>query len=158
MNSLSLPEIEHIGDFVPVQVICKFHKVSIKTKQAILRTRSNFVYLFNFWTKEQIPPKSIVRSDWNSNSSEILCLPMLSANFLKIRLKLKRLCSGQDQIWCFCHSRAINSEVKSPIKPEIELVYVEVACPIFLPVSMILPVANNQEQLFPNAGCEFLSI
>ena len=26
---------------MPVQVICKFHKVSIKTKQAILRIRSN---------------------------------------------------------------------------------------------------------------------
>ena len=34
VNSLILPEYKYIWDFMPVKVICKFHKVSIKTIKA----------------------------------------------------------------------------------------------------------------------------
>ena len=55
-----------------VQAICNFHKDPIKTKQAMLWTRWNTVW-----------------SGQNSNSSEILCMSMLSASCIQIRLKLK---------------------------------------------------------------------
>ena len=88
----------NVRDFMPVQIICKFHKVSIKTKQAMLRTRPNMGF---FGTKGQVNPKSTVRSGRHSNSSEISCLSRLSASLIKIRLKLNRLCAEQSQIWCF---------------------------------------------------------
>ena len=71
MNSLILPEFKHIQDFMPIQVIWKFHKVSIKTKQAIRRTRSNMGF---FCTKGQVTLKSKVRSGQNSNSWG--CMPV----------------------------------------------------------------------------------
>ena len=33
--------VELVRDFIPVVIICKFHKDLIKTKHVILRTRSN---------------------------------------------------------------------------------------------------------------------
>ena len=33
--------VEPVRDFIPVVIICKFHKDLIKTKHVILRTRSN---------------------------------------------------------------------------------------------------------------------
>ena len=39
---------------MPVQVMCKFHKVLIKTKQAMLWTRLNMGF---FSTKGQVAPK-----------------------------------------------------------------------------------------------------
>ena len=63
---------------MPVQVICKFHTVSIKTKQAILQTRSNTPF---FITQGQVIPKKIAQSRWNSNSSKILWLSWLPASF-----------------------------------------------------------------------------
>ena len=36
VNSSIWPELELVQDFMPVQVICKFHKVSIETKYATL--------------------------------------------------------------------------------------------------------------------------
>ena len=72
VNSPILTKFEIVRDFMPVHVICNFHKnPTIKTKQAILRTRSNMEV---FGTKGQITPKSIIRSGRNSNSSEIVCL------------------------------------------------------------------------------------
>ena len=44
VNSPISPEVEHIWYFMPVQVICNFQKVSIKTKQAMLRTMSNMFF------------------------------------------------------------------------------------------------------------------
>ena len=92
VNSLILPEFKPVWDFMPVQVTCKFHKDPIKTKQAMLLTRWNTGF---FGTKGQVTPKSIVQSGQNSNSS------VLSASFIKIPLKLKRLCSRKGQIQCF---------------------------------------------------------
>ena len=83
-----------------VQVICKFYEVSIKTKPAMLRTRSNMAF---FGTKGQglVTPRSIVPSNRNSKSSAILCLCQLSASLVKIRLKLKKLCLEQGRIRLF---------------------------------------------------------
>ena len=68
-----------------------------------------------FCTKGQVTPKSIVRSGRNSNTSKILCLHMLSASFIKIRLKLnKKAMLRTRSIWYFCHSRVSNSEMNSP--------------------------------------------
>ena len=47
----------------------------------------------------------------------------LSASFIKIWLKLTRLCSGQGQMWRFRHSRANNSKVTHLIWPEFELIW-----------------------------------
>ena len=88
---------------MPVQVICNFHKVSIKNKKAMLRTR-------------QVNPNSTVQSSLNSNLS-ILWLCVLSVSLLKIRLKLKRLCSEQDWV-CFLfflHKRVSNSKMNNAI-------------------------------------------
>ena len=35
MTSLILPEFEHIRDFIPIHVICKFRKVSIKGERNV---------------------------------------------------------------------------------------------------------------------------
>ena len=43
-----LPELELFWDFMLIQVICNFHKDPVKTKQAMLRTRS---YTRGFGTK-----------------------------------------------------------------------------------------------------------
>ena len=35
VNNVILPEFELVRNFIPVQVICKFHKDPIKTKQTM---------------------------------------------------------------------------------------------------------------------------
>ena len=72
-----LPEFELVQDFMPVQVICNFHKDPIKTKQAMLWTRSNTGVV-------KVTPKSRVLSGQNLNSSKISCLSRLSARLIKI--------------------------------------------------------------------------
>ena len=63
----------------------------------------NYVYgSYRQGIKGQVTPKSIVQSDRNSNSSEILCLSRLSASLIKIQLKLRRLSHRQvHQTWRF---------------------------------------------------------
>ena len=94
-STVILPEFELVRDFMPVQDICNFHKDPMKTKQAMIWTRWNTGFL---GTKGQVTPKSIVQSGWNSNSSEILCLSVLSKSFIKFQLKYSGLYSGQGQI------------------------------------------------------------
>ena len=96
-----------VQDFMHVQITCKFHKASIKIKQAKILTKFEYGV---FSTKGQLTPTSIVRSCRNSNSFEILCLSSLSASLIKIRLKLKRLCSRQSQI---CFSALKRKELRS---------------------------------------------
>ena len=121
VNSPILPEFELVLDKA-VQVIYNFHKDPIKTKQAMLRTKSNM------GTKGLVTPKAIVRSGRSSNSSEILCLSRLSTKFIKVQLKLNRICPGKDQICFFFFffffrlSMANNSEEKSPISPDSEFI------------------------------------
>ena len=68
-----------------------------KTKQSMLWTRCKIGFFHN---KEQVTPKSIVQSGWNSISSETLCLFGLSfCKFHKVTIKLSRLYSRQGQIW-----------------------------------------------------------
>ena len=87
-----------LRDFMPVQIICKSQKDLIKTKQAMLWARSNMVI---FGTQGLVTPKWRVQSGQDLNSSVILCLSRLSASLINIWLKLKKLCTGQGQIWRF---------------------------------------------------------
>ena len=87
--------------------------------------------MFCFGTRGQVTPKSIVKSAWKSNSSEILCLSKLSASFIKFQLKLIRIYPGQSKIWSVS-ALTSNSKVNSPIWPEVELIqdfmHVHVIC------------------------------
>ena len=85
-----MPQFEFVRDF-----ICNFHKDQIKTKQALLRTRSNMACL---GTKGQVTPESIIVRDLAEIQNEILCLFRLSANLIKIRLKQKGLCSEEGRM------------------------------------------------------------
>ena len=79
------------------QIICKSYKDPIKTKKAMLRTKSNTAL---FGTQGKVTPKCIVRSGLNSNSSEILWLSWLPASLKMIRSKVKALFSGQHFLLC----------------------------------------------------------
>ena len=50
--------------------MCNFPKDPIKTKQAMLQTRSTMGV---FGTKGQVTPKSVIWSGQNSNLSKIVC-------------------------------------------------------------------------------------
>ena len=91
VNSPFWPEFELVRDVTPVQIIYKFHKYPIKTRKAILRTRSNMV----FSALQRVTRKSFVRSGRNSNLSEILWLPCLPASWKIILSNVKSLSSGQ---------------------------------------------------------------
>ena len=69
---------EFVREFMPVQIIWKPHKDSIKTKQAILRTRSKKLF---FGTQRQVFPKWRVWSGRNSNSSQILMAVLVICEF-----------------------------------------------------------------------------
>ena len=106
---------------MPVQFICKFNKVPIKTKRAC---SGQGQICFFFGTKGQVTPKGIVQSGQNSNFSEIICLSRLPVNLIKIQLKLKQL--YLDKIlhntvffggW---HSMASNSKVNGPFWPKFK--------------------------------------
>ena len=56
VNSPILPAFNLVQDFMPVQIICNFHKDPMKTKQAMIRTWSNMGV---FGTKGQVIPNSI---------------------------------------------------------------------------------------------------
>ena len=105
------------------QLISKSHKDPIKTKKAMLRTRSNiaffrhsrtsyskvnspiwpefehflhYKYMGNFFVAQgRITPRWIVRSGPKSNSSKNLWLSSSSASLTNVRLKLKSLSFGQ---------------------------------------------------------------
>ena len=57
VNSAIFPELTLVRDFTHVETICNFSKYPIKTKQAMLRTRSNMGV---FGTKGQVTAKSIL--------------------------------------------------------------------------------------------------
>ena len=67
----------------------------------------------------QATPKRIVLSGPKSNSSEILCLSLLSASLKKMRSKLKALSCPQH---FFRRSRAGNSDVNRRMWPEFDLI------------------------------------
>ena len=96
---------------MPILIIFMSHKDLIKTKQAMLRTRSNMVF---FGTQGQVPPKWMVPSDRNSNSSEMIRLKVKALSSWQLFLHYKH---GKN----FLRSRASNS-VNCLIWPEIECV------------------------------------
>ena len=78
-------------------------------------------FCFFFGTRGQVTPKSIVQSGCKSDSSESLCLSVLSASFIKFQLKLIRIFSGLSQTWSVS-ARTSTSKVNSPIWPERECI------------------------------------
>ena len=115
-------KFEYFRDFMPAQVICKFHKVSTKTKQTIPRTRLNNFYVV-FGNKGQVNPKSISWSYQNLNSSEILlpvdviCKSNKHPNKTKtamLRTRLNIVFVGtQEQV----HVTPMNSPIKLQTRP-----------------------------------------
>ena len=87
-----LAEVEIIGEFMAVLVICQFDEDLIKIECTIDRTRSNMGF---FSTQGQVPLMWIVRCGWKSNLSEILWQNWLPARLKKIDSKVKSLSSGQ---------------------------------------------------------------
>ena len=79
-----------------------------------------------------VTPKWILRSDWKSNSPEILCLFLLPTSFMKIRPKLKAL----SQHFFFRCSRASNTKVTSYIWPEFQ--FIRDFMPVWLPAVLQL--------------------
>ena len=63
-----------------VIIICKFHEDPTKNEEATLFTMSIMAIFDN---QEDITLPLLVRSDPFSNLSEILCISLLSARFMK---------------------------------------------------------------------------
>ena len=82
VNSPLWPNFEHMWDFMPAQVICKFHKDPKKNERTMSWTMSSMAFFNN---QGQITLKCLVWSGQNSNSSEIICLSRLPASLTKIR-------------------------------------------------------------------------
>ena len=106
------------------QIICKFHKDPIKMKGLCPEK----CYLWHFGNHQgQITPKWLVWSGQNSNSSEIICLSWLPASLIKIWSIINVLAWRHhfsiivyEKI--FQRSRAHNTKVTDPIRPEFKLV------------------------------------
>ena len=92
MNIPIWPDFQLIWDFTSVQIICQFHKDPIKTKQAMLRIKSNMML---FGTQVQVIPKWRVRSGQTLNLSMVLWLAWFPASLKMIGSKVKSLSSGQ---------------------------------------------------------------
>ena len=82
MSGLIRPKIKLDWVFMPVLVTSNFDDDSIKNYRASMETQfSHYKSMGNFLNVQgQLTPKSVVRSGWNSNSSEILCISSLSAS------------------------------------------------------------------------------
>ena len=89
MSGLIRPKIELDWAFMPVLVTSNFDDDSIKNYRASMETQfPHYKYMGNFLNVQgQLTPKSVVRSGLNSNSSEILCMSLLSASIKRIRYK-----------------------------------------------------------------------
>ena len=74
-----------------------------------------------FNAQKQVTPKLKVRSGWNSNSSEILCLSWSSASLMRTRSKMKALSCPQSSLQeTFLTLVRVIASIQ--IWPEIELV------------------------------------
>ena len=89
MSGLIRPKIELDLVFMPVLVTSNFDDDSIKNYRASMETQfSHYKSMGNFLNVQgQLTPKSVVRSGWNLNSSEILCISSLSASIKRIGSK-----------------------------------------------------------------------
>ena len=105
-----------------VLVTWKYQKNPIKKQQ---RKSGNTIFpITSLWgyfldAQGQLTPQSVVRSGWNSNSSEILWISSLPTNLKWIlSIATEKKC----QHWFFRCSRAANSQVSSGIWPKFELI------------------------------------
>ena len=122
MNGLIWFEMELVRDFMPVLVTSKFDEDLINNDSARLETQfSHYVYGIFLHAQGHLTPKGVARSDRNSNSSEILFLSSLPASLTKIESTLNALAWRHRFPQNIRHSRASNSKVNGPIRPEIEL-------------------------------------
>ena len=90
VNSPIWPEFKLVRDFI--QIICKSHKDPNKTKTTTARTKSNLMFVD---THRQVISELLVRSNRNSNFSEILWLSWLPVSLRNIQSKLRSLSAGQ---------------------------------------------------------------
>ena len=81
-----------------VIVICKFYEDPTKNEEATLFTRS---IMATFENQGDVTLPLLVRSNPFSNSSEILSMSFLSASFMKVLQKVKKLRCSQ----AFSHSK-----------------------------------------------------
>ena len=79
VNSAMWSSFQPVKYFIPILLICKFHKDWTKITQAMLWTKSN-------GTQGQVTPKWIVRVEIPT-CRRILCLSRLSASLIKIRTR-----------------------------------------------------------------------
>ena len=108
--------VQLVEYFIPVLFICKFHKDWIKITQATQRQ------IWIFWHSRASNSKVTGWSCRNSNTSVILCLSRLSANFIKFQLKISRLYTGQGRICFFFCTKGLVTQINSLIWPEFELI------------------------------------
>ena len=93
MSGLIRPKIELDWVFMPVLVTSNFDDDSIKNYRASMETQfSHYKSMGNFLNVQgQLTPKSVVRSGWNSNSSEIFMMHILViCKYKKNRIKSNR--------------------------------------------------------------------
>ena len=88
MSGLIWPKIELDQAFMPVLITSNFDDDLIKNERASMETPfSHCKSIGNFLDAQGSFPQSVVRSDRNSNSSEILCMSSLPASIKMIGLK-----------------------------------------------------------------------
>ena len=120
------PKVKLVRDFMHVLVTCKYKKNRIKNNRE--RWRHHNMSIENLIRSQgHVTPKRLIRSSWNSNSSEILWLSWLPASLTKILSKMNKLAWRHHfPIIClweiFRCSKAANSIVSGPILPKVKLV------------------------------------
>ena len=138
--------VQLVEYFIPVLFICKFHKDWIKITQA---TQSQ---IWIFWHSRASNSKVTGWSCRNSNTSVILCLSRLSANFIKFQLKVSRLYTGQGGIWVFFCTKGLVTQINSSIWPEFELIrdfmHAHVICKFHKDLSKIKMLCSGQGQIW----------
>ena len=92
MSSLIWPKIKLVRAFMPVLETSKFDDDSIKNERASTETAfTHYKSMGNFLDAQgQLTPLSVVRSGQNSNSSEILCMSLLSIKRIGSKATEKR--------------------------------------------------------------------
>ena len=121
---MCVPSFNLLGLTVPEKSVTKISNV----------WKVNWTWRFHMYIENLIRPqghvtqKWLIRSSWNSNSSEILCLSWLPASLTKIRSKLNELAWRHHfpiiSLWeIFRRSRAPYSVGSGPIWLKFQLVW-----------------------------------
>ena len=104
---------------MPVQVMCKFHKDKIRSKQAMLRTRSNIV-VFALKASNSKVNSAI----WQEFKLVQYFMPVQDmCTFLRYPINIKQFMLRTRSSMVFVrHLRASNSELNSLIRSEFEII------------------------------------